>query len=177
MAALLNLLSSARDYEVDDDASAQHDKQMTAQEIISTLTSLCSTNNCNIAYGDKILYGLEGAEIRKEKSFDKHFTGDIGRVYLIGQEQRGEHGYNVGWVLNDASGDCMVCESPFDMISSRRHHCRACGCLVCDDCSRGRGAIAQLSASKKVTWRVCDVCVARNPPDEVWDVSVKRQTE
>jgi hypothetical protein len=43
----------------------------------------------------------------------------------------------------------------------RKHHCRACGLVVCDDHSSGRMVLANVHATDKQ--RVCDTCYA-NPP-------------
>lgn len=41
---------------------------------------------------------------------------------------------NVGWVINDHMDQCLLCRSFFSFFN-RRHHCRACGMLVCKACS------------------------------------------
>ena len=38
------------------------------------------------------------------------------------------------WVEDKTSAVCQSCSKPFTLIF-RRHHCRACGRLVCEDCS------------------------------------------
>ena len=55
-------------------------------------------------------------------------------------------------------GDCLVCEyceSPFTMIL-RRHHCRNCGAICCDSCSRKRFLVSHIHPTKEQ--RVCDEC-------------------
>lgn len=49
----------------------------------------------------------------------------------------------VGWVLNYKQRNCLICFSSFGLFN-RKHHCRACGNLICNDCSRGRKLIYQL---------------------------------
>ncbi|XP_078001295.1 FYVE, RhoGEF and PH domain-containing protein 2-like isoform X2 [Glandiceps talaboti] len=39
------------------------------------------------------------------------------------------------WVRDDETSQCMRCASPFHPIKRRRHHCRACGLVVCHKCS------------------------------------------
>ena len=64
----------------------------------------------------------------------------------------------------------MVCDENF-WLFKRRHHCRACGFLVCDACSEGRkelekivgpivdaGTIAGVEGEK---YRVCKDCESR----------------
>lgn len=46
------------------------------------------------------------------------------------------------WVPNNASTRCMACAATFSTVKTRRHHCRACGALVCDSCSLKRLLLA-----------------------------------
>lgn len=36
----------------------------------------------------------------------------------------------------------MKCREPFNPLTRRRHHCRACGCVVCWKCSDNKAALA-----------------------------------
>uniref|UniRef100_A0A674NNZ1 FYVE, RhoGEF and PH domain containing 1 n=1 Tax=Takifugu rubripes TaxID=31033 RepID=A0A674NNZ1_TAKRU len=47
---------------------------------------------------------------------------------------------------------CMKCQEPFNSITKRRHHCKACGHVVCGKCSEFR---ARLSYDNNRTNRVC----------------------
>ena len=51
--------------------------------------------------------------------------GLLGKLQLLGRSQ---------WVPDAAAGACSTCDSPFSLLN-RRHHCRACGGLVCAACS------------------------------------------
>lgn len=55
------------------------------------------------------------------------------------------------WVPDDSSDTCLLCSKVF-WFFCRRHHCRRCGVLVCDDCSESRFT----SDGDKV--RACDSC-------------------
>ncbi|SPQ93712.1 unnamed protein product (mitochondrion) [Plasmodiophora brassicae] len=50
---------------------------------------------------------------------------------------------------------CALCSAPFTLFT-RRHHCRACGLVVCAACSRGRRPVAADASA-----RVCDKCRCR----------------
>uniref|UniRef100_A0A7N8Y2J6 FYVE, RhoGEF and PH domain containing 1 n=1 Tax=Mastacembelus armatus TaxID=205130 RepID=A0A7N8Y2J6_9TELE len=52
---------------------------------------------------------------------------------------------------------CMKCQEPFNSITKRRHHCKACGHVVCGKCSEFR---ARLSYDNNRTNRVCIDCYA-----------------
>ncbi|XP_062315802.1 FYVE, RhoGEF and PH domain-containing protein 1 isoform X1 [Osmerus eperlanus] len=50
---------------------------------------------------------------------------------------------------------CMKCQEPFNSITKRRHHCKACGHVVCGKCSEFR---ARLSYDNNRANRVCVDC-------------------
>ncbi|XP_042040342.1 uncharacterized protein LOC121785924 [Salvia splendens] len=64
------------------------------------------------------------------------------------------------WLPDSAASTCMLCNVRFHPILYSRHHCRFCGGIFCNSCSRGRS----LMPSKFLTsnpQRVCDVCCVR----------------
>lgn len=73
------------------------------------------------------------------------------------------------WIPDSTSSRCMIpgCASPFPAtlgLFYRRHHCRRCGILVCNDCSPRRMRLPPLAYHEPV--RVCKDCCAvlsRNP--------------
>jgi WD40 repeat protein len=61
------------------------------------------------------------------------------------------------WVSDKERSDCMLCQRRFTKLTTRRHHCRACGKLVCHRCSDHRVPLNNIGKS----CRVCDKCFAR----------------
>uniref|UniRef100_A0A670ZYH8 FYVE, RhoGEF and PH domain containing 2 n=1 Tax=Pseudonaja textilis TaxID=8673 RepID=A0A670ZYH8_PSETE len=59
------------------------------------------------------------------------------------------------WVRDKLVTMCMRCREPFNAITRRRHHCRACGYVVCARCSEYR---AELQYDKNGLKRVCVEC-------------------
>ncbi|XP_061621670.1 FYVE, RhoGEF and PH domain-containing protein 1 isoform X2 [Phyllopteryx taeniolatus] len=63
---------------------------------------------------------------------------------------------------------CMKCQEAFNALTRRRHHCKACGHVVCGKCSEFR---ARLSYDNNRTNRVCVDCYAMlvgvSPPPSV----------
>lgn len=58
------------------------------------------------------------------------------------------------WIPDARVTMCMSCTKPFTAIN-RRHHCRACGNVVCGSCSDSTAPLAYLDYTQA---RVCDKC-------------------
>ncbi|XP_014329345.1 FYVE, RhoGEF and PH domain-containing protein 6-like [Xiphophorus maculatus] len=58
------------------------------------------------------------------------------------------------WIPDTRTTMCMICTCDFT-LTWRRHHCRACGKVVCQACSSNKHGLAYL---KKQSARVCDQC-------------------
>lgn len=63
------------------------------------------------------------------------------------------------WQADSTSTNCSCCKSQFSFLK-RRHHCRKCGSLVCNDCSKERVILKPNDEPK----RICDLCVRSNRP-------------
>ncbi|XP_040919193.1 pleckstrin homology domain-containing family F member 1-like [Toxotes jaculatrix] len=72
--------------------------------------------------------------------------------------------FAVSWIPDQAAYKCMRCLSKFT-ATNRRHHCRKCGFLVCNSCSRSRAVISHIHPSKKL--RVCSLCYKRIDEEEM----------
>ncbi|XP_027526003.1 FYVE, RhoGEF and PH domain-containing protein 2 isoform X2 [Corapipo altera] len=59
------------------------------------------------------------------------------------------------WVRDNLVTMCMRCREPFNAITRRRHHCRACGYVVCARCSDYK---AELQYDGNRLNRVCQEC-------------------
>ena len=58
------------------------------------------------------------------------------------------------WVPDDSQHLCMHCGANFTLVR-RRHHCRACGSLVCDACLQHRMFLPNVDS---LPVRVCNTC-------------------
>ena len=61
------------------------------------------------------------------------------------------------WADKSAATQCSVCSAAFGLIT-RKHHCRACGSVVCGSCSTGRWVLQGTSEAQ----RVCEACRSRH---------------
>ena len=68
------------------------------------------------------------------------------------------------WVPNSRFDSCQICTKLFG-IFRRKHHCRACGVLVCQNCSPEKEYVQGYKDSRV---RICKHCAA---------TKLKRQTE
>ncbi|KAF0697507.1 Aste57867_11817 [Aphanomyces stellatus] len=59
---------------------------------------------------------------------------------------------NVTWMDNAESSMCVICHDSFHFMR-RKHHCRLCGRLVCNACSRARASIRPHQLE-----RTCELC-------------------
>jgi hypothetical protein len=61
------------------------------------------------------------------------------------------------WVPDDSTQGCQRCRRSWSSLARRRHHCRYCGGLFCNDCTPHRCTFRQDSAPE----RVCVICLSR----------------
>ncbi|XP_057958294.1 uncharacterized protein LOC131151101 isoform X2 [Malania oleifera] len=64
------------------------------------------------------------------------------------------------WLADSAASACMLCNVRFHPIMCSRHHCRFCGGIFCNECSKGRSLLPQKFQIGDPQ-RVCDVCCVR----------------
>jgi len=60
------------------------------------------------------------------------------------------------WIPDSQAKSCYACGSVFSILN-RRHHCRHCGQIFCNDCTTHRIAIERLGLNDN-TNRVCEEC-------------------
>ena len=64
------------------------------------------------------------------------------------------------WLADSAASACMLCNVRFHPIICSRHHCRFCGGIFCNRCSKGRCLLPSKFRTGNPE-RVCDVCFVR----------------
>lgn len=64
------------------------------------------------------------------------------------------------WLADSSASSCMLCNVRFHPIMRSRHHCRFCGGIFCNSCSKGRCLLPTKFRTGNPE-RVCDVCFVR----------------
>ncbi|CEG44584.1 nad-dependent epimerase dehydratase [Plasmopara halstedii] len=65
------------------------------------------------------------------------------------------------WAEDHEALECGCCHHAFTFYR-RKHHCRECGVIICNDCSMSRAVV---EGSLKARARLCDKCVTDSIPD------------
>lgn len=70
---------------------------------------------------------------------------------------------SVKWDADSTINECFDCKAKFTM-TRRKHHCRVCGHIFCDKCSKSRVYLTDPATGlkDKKQSRVCDAC--KNSP-------------
>ncbi|CAJ0938696.1 unnamed protein product [Ranitomeya imitator] len=120
-------------------------------------------------YSVRARIDVEGMELKHSSS------PNLTRTFLVSGKQRSlelqartEEEKKKDWIQNTDLGKraptpirekevtmCMKCQEAFNSITKRRHHCKACGHVVCGKCSEFR---ARLVYDNNRTNRVCVDC-------------------
>ncbi|KAF9302076.1 hypothetical protein BGZ74_005883 [Mortierella antarctica] len=75
------------------------------------------------------------------------------------------------WIPDQSATRCMICKEEFGTLIRRKHHCRACGKVVCHSCS-SRTILIKAGNSEK-EGRACDECIDTMFPEEAHVAPVK----
>lgn len=98
----------------------------------------------------------------EKRAWIEHIEDCRSRLLQEGSRQPGST-FAVSWIPDQAAFKCMRCFNNFTK-TRRRHHCRKCGFLVCNSCSKQRAVIGHIHPTKKL--RVCRLCHTANGENE-----------
>lgn len=93
----------------------------------------------------------DGTTVQQEQILLGRKSKNIRKVYCNGDI------YRVGWVVDCDLSCCMICLNYFGWYRYR-HHCRACGSLVCAKCSPYVASIPPFQQEEPQGSRVCSNC-------------------
>lgn len=90
--------------------------------------------------------------IQMDEAFIKGVKSLIRRLFM--NDEGAGNFRSVGWVINCDIESCMICG--YALTSLFKHHCKACGNIVCESCSSSTALIVGLEDCNEL--RVCDMC-------------------
>lgn len=97
-----------------------------------------------------------GVDVRQELVLLNRQSKKVRRAYML------QHRYKIGWIVDADISICMMCLKDFGWFRGRfKHHCRACGALVCHDCSPFVTIVPHLDEEKGS--RACKSCFGLKP--------------
>ncbi|XP_055847784.1 WD repeat and FYVE domain-containing protein 3 [Episyrphus balteatus] len=84
------------------------------------------------------------------------YVGDArGRIFSWSVTEQPGRGVADHWLKDEGADQCVKCHVKFNLYE-RKHHCRNCGQVFCNKCSRFESEISRLRILKPV--RVCQTC-------------------
>jgi hypothetical protein len=120
--------------------------------VAKALSTLRADLDASIAgRGDSL--GPTTLDIREMKMLFDHNPTLVRRVYLETTDSSSLA--FVGWVTNESMSHCMECLKSFSLLT-RRHHCRACGAMLCSECCRSATCLKDFP--ELGVQRVCSRC-------------------
>lgn len=140
----------------------QHDQNMIFMfsediQVEDTEDSFDVKNQWLIRTPGKSFY-MAAPSIEEKEAWIEHIKDCQTNLLLDGSRQLGST-FAVTWIPDSSAMKCMRCFKKFT-LSKRRHHCRKCGFLVCNPCSKDRVLLDNINTQKCV--RVCSKCYAES---------------
>ena len=89
----------------------------------------------------RMTFAKDGSDGAPHESFHPGVVGELGDIVPI-------------WVPNNRVAMCQACQAEFSLLV-RRHHCRACGKVVCSSCGASRAPVRYKNFE---VVRVCSQC-------------------
>ncbi|KAK6738566.1 hypothetical protein RB195_020587 [Necator americanus] len=82
------------------------------------------------------------------------------------------------WIPDDDCSMCMLCNTRFSLLN-RRHHCRACGRVVCGSCCKERATLQYMKdePKKQTPARVCAPCASMLARIEEYEKMMREHAE
>jgi hypothetical protein len=99
------------------------------------------------------VYIAKGAQALQQKRYDKQFEAEQKGIYGVKEKKVDKS----NWQPDNDSDHCTRCSKKFN-ATKRRHHCRRCCQLVCEDCSKKREIVYEHPHDRNIAKRLCDFC-------------------
>ncbi|VFQ78934.1 unnamed protein product [Cuscuta campestris] len=145
-----------------DQCTGQENKEMTMWEVFRDMLIMAREKMSSHASID--FHGYIGPRVSKhmlsevwEEMAQTLKDANFGNIKVILEAEPPR------WLPDSAASSCMLCNLRFHPIMRPRHHCRFCGGIFCNGCSKGRMLLPATFHTSNLQ-RVCDVCNVRLEP-------------
>lgn len=120
-------------------------------------------------------------------SSGRGISGRIGRIGESGGGDSAPFDMATTWVPNEDRSACSVCRKRFQLVRRPKHHCRACGEIICSDCTsyaklnvptpiaRKRSSRALLMTIESTTHAIIRSSLAPTPASEPFSMATSSQ--
>ena len=129
---------------VDEDLEMENAFRITSKQRVMDFTA--ATAEAKETFINKLAEAVNELTIKRE-SYRR-----ASKIELMQDEHLGKKA--PAWVRDEAVSMCMLCDVMFTKFR-RRHHCRACGRVVCGNCSSFKATLEYKNGKLE---KVCEVC-------------------
>jgi lipid-binding SYLF domain-containing protein len=137
----------------------EEEKEMTMWDVIRDMLILARGKATAIASGDISRSGVSWISSQLLEQAWKEMAQTLTEANF-GCEKEILETEPPKWLTDSSTSACMLCNSRFHPIMCSRHHCRFCGGIFCNSCSKGR-SLLPVKFLQGNPQRVCDVCCVR----------------
>nr|XP_043627734.1 uncharacterized protein LOC122599303 [Erigeron canadensis] len=148
-----------RDNDLDWDQFVGEDKDLTMWDVVLDMLLAAQGKVRSITSGDSYAYQISWLSDQLLEHTWKEVSHNLTEVNADTIKELLE-AEPPKWLADSAASYCMLCNVRFHPIICSRHHCRFCGGLFCNECSKGR-SLLPAKFLKGNPQRVCDVCCVR----------------
>ncbi|OHT09293.1 FYVE zinc finger family protein [Tritrichomonas foetus] len=120
-------------------------------------------SKCLYIYAPRKSFVLEFESLPKRKEWFRALKSAIDNARENHDGPLQEINFAPIWMPDNETSVCMVCQTQFSLLL-RKHHCRACGRVVCKNCLPYKIIIPNINAKKEVP--VCQKCYDENQPSK-----------
>lgn len=148
-----------KDTDIEWDQFAGEDKDFTMWDVVLDMLLAAQGKMRSITSGDSYAYQISWLSDQLLEHTWKEVTHNLTEVNADIIKELLEAG-PPKWLPDSVASYCMLCNVRFHPIMCSRHHCRFCGGIFCNECSKGR-SLLPAKFLKGDPQRVCDVCCVR----------------
>ena len=147
------------DLDIDFDQFVSEEKELTMWDVVLDMLLAAGGRVRSITSGDSYAYQISWLSDQLLEHTWKEVSHNLTEVNADGIKELLEAD-PPKWLADSAAAYCMLCNVRFHPIMCSRHHCRFCGGVFCNECSKGR-SLLPVKFRVENPQRVCDVCCVR----------------